>query len=296
MQKKNIFVTGGNGFIGRNIIENLGKKYNFYAPSHEDLDLLNPYPVEKFFKTYKIDVVIHAAKFGGTRKVQDTPDLAKMNLKMFFNVVRNKKHFGKMIFIGTGGEYDASKPLIKVKESEFDKVIPSDNFFGLYKYICSKYIEEADNIVNLRLFGIYGKYEDYQLRFISNAICKNLFNLPITMRQNVFFDYVYIDDFVRIVDYFINNNPKEKFYNIGTGKKIDLLTIAKIINEISDKKSKIIVKKNGLNREYTCDNSRLKKEIKGIKFTDFDQTLKFLLQWYKNIIPDLNKKSFLVDK
>ena len=137
---------------------------------------------------------------------------------------------------------------------------------------------------HLRIFGIFGKYEDYRYRFISNAIVNNINGLPIAMNQNVFFDYTYINDFVRIVDHFINHKAKHKFYNIGTGKKIDILTIANKINGIAEKKSKITVKNKGLNNEYTCDNSRLKNELKKFEFTDFDKALKELYDWYKNNI------------
>ena len=104
------------------------------------------------------------------------------------------------------------------------------------------------------------------------------------MNQNVFFDYTYINDFVRIVDYFINHKAKHKFYNIGRGKKIDILTIANKINKISNKKSKITIKNMGLNNEYTCDNSRLVNELKKFNFTDFDKSLVELYNWYKNKI------------
>lgn len=295
MGSKNIFLTGGSGFIGRNILEQLGKKYNFLAPTHQELDLTDARSVENFFMTHYIDIVIYVAKLGGTRKVPNTPEIAEINLRMFFNIVRNEKCFKKMIFLGSGAEYDVSRPLVKVKEEDFDKVVPKDSF-GFYKYICSKYIEKAKNIVNLRLFGIYGKYEDYELRFISNAICKNLFGLPITMRQNVFFEYVYINDFIKILDYFIIHDTEEKFYNIGRGNPIDLLTIAKTVNKIADKKSKIIIKKPDLKNEYTCDNSRLRKEIKNLRFTDFEKTVKDLYSWYESIKPSLSIDSFLVDK
>jgi len=295
MRSLRIFLTGGNGFIGKNILDQLGNKYHFYAPSHNELDLTDADAVALFFRKKTIDMVIHTAKIGGTRKVQNSEEIAELNAYMFFNIVRNEKYFRKMIFLGSGAEYDTSRPLKKVKEEDFDLVVPKDSF-GFYKYICSKYIEKTDKIINLRLFGIYGKYEDYELRFISNAICKNIFNLPITMKQNVFFDYVYINDFIKILDYFILNNSKKKFYNIGAGRSIDLLTIAKTVNKISKKKSKIIIKKKGLNNEYTCDNIRLLKEIVNLRFTDFKDSVRELYSWYKSIKSSLKKESFLIDK
>lgn len=295
MRSLNIFLTGGTGFIGKNILEQLGEKYIFSAPTSKELNLVDFTNVEEYIKRNDFDIIIHTAKFGGTRKVPNTPEVAELNFRMFFNIARNEKYFSKMIFLGSGADYDVSRPLVRVKEEEFDKVVPKDSF-GFYKYICSKYIEKADKIINLRLFGIYGKYEDYELRFISNAICKNIFNLPITMRQNVFFDYVCINDFIKILDYFIGNNSKKKIYNIGTGKPIDLLTIAKIVNRISENKSKIIIKKKGLNNEYTCNNSLLLKEIPNLRFTDFKNSVEELYSWYKSIKPSLKREWLFVDK
>lgn len=293
--KKKIFLTGGTGFIGKNTLEKLGDKYSFAAPSRRQLDLLDSYSVEQFLKLVNPDIVIHAAKYGGTRKVPNSYETAEINLRMFFNIVRNNKFFKKMIFLGSGSEYNISRPLKRVKEEEFDRRVPEESF-GFYKYMCSKYIGETDKIINLRLFGIFGKYEDYELRFISNAICKNLFGLPITMRQNVFFDYLYINDFIKIIDYFINNGSKYKFYNAGTGRRIDLLTIAKKINKLSEKPSKIIIRKRGLNNEYTCNNDRLKREMPALKFTDFDRSILELYTWYKSIKPSISYESLLIDK
>ncbi len=290
MRSTNIFLTGGNGFIGKNILEQLGNKYNFYHPTHKELDLLNRDAVDNFFRSHKIDIVIHAAVIGGSRTEEYIGGMLEGNLKIFFNIVKNKKYFKKMIHFGSGAEYDKSVPIVKVKEKDFDNKVPQDEY-GFFKYVCSKYIEEAGDIVCLRIFGLYGKHEDYRYRFISNAICRNIMKLPIAMNKDVYFDYIYIDDFIKILDHFITYNTSQKFYNIGTGVRINLLTIAKKINEIADNKSKIIVKNKGLNNEYTCDNSRLKKELRGIYFTDFDETLINLYNWYKSIKPSLDKDS-----
>ena len=279
---KTVFITGANGFVGKNLSEQLGKKYRLLIPGRQELNLLDEKAVSDFFGKHKIDVVVHCAVVGGSRK-EESVDLAlSQNLKMFFNIVRNKDKFKKMINLGSGAEYDKTKPIIEVKEEDFDKMVPNDDY-GFFKYVCSKYIEQSDNIVSLRIFGLFGKYEDYRYRFISNAICQNLSGSPITINQNVFFDYVYIDDFVEIVDFFIENEVKYRFYNIGTGKKIDLLTIAKLINDVADKKSEIVVKNEGLNKEYTCNNERLIEELGDFKFTHINKSIKDLYNWYKNV-------------
>src|SRR3989338_8630032 len=137
-----ILITGGNGFIGKNLVEHLSKKYEVYATSHNELELLDEESVDEFFKN---------------------------NIKMFFNLLKNKDSYKKMIFIGSGSEYDKSRDIREVKEEDSGKNIPSDGY-GFYKYLCSKYIEMSENITNLRVFGIFGKYEDYDTRFISNII------------------------------------------------------------------------------------------------------------------------------
>lgn len=290
-----VLITGSKGYIGKNLTEQLSNKYKLYTPLHKELNLLDEAATENYFKKNKFDVVVHCAVVGGSRKSEQVENAFYKNTKMFFNIVKNKKYFKKMINLGSGAEYDSSRSLIKVKEIDFDQKVPVDDY-GFYKYVCAKYIQGVDGIVNLRIFGMFGKYENYKLRFISNAICKNIFELPITMKQNAFFDYVDINDFVKIVDYFINHKTSEKFYNIGRGKKIDLLTIANKINSISDKKSKIIIKNKGFNKEYTCDNTKLKKEIKNLDFTNFDQSIKELYLWYKSIKYLIKKEDFLKDK
>lgn len=288
--KMNILITGANGFLGNHLKEYLADKYILFTPSHKALDLLDENAVDNFFKTHKIDIVIHTALVGGSRKEEAKESALDQNLRMFFNIIRNKKRFKKMIHCGSGAEYDKRFPIIKVKEENFSKRVPIDEY-GFGKYVCSKYIENVNDIVDLRIFAVFGQGEDYRYRFISNAICRNIFNLPITMKQDVFFDYIYIKDFVKIIQYFIDNNPKHKFYNIGAGKAINLKTIAKKINTVADKKSKIIIKKDGLNNEYSCNNKRLLSEIKSLKFTKPDIYIKELYNWYKENKKLIDKKS-----
>ncbi len=287
MTKKNIFLTGGRGFIGRNIHEQFSEKYDISAPTHSELNLEDASEVEDYLKSHAFDVVVHAAAVGVTRKFSNANDVFGKNLRIFFNITRCNKHFKRLINIGSGAEYGKNKPLCKVKEDYFDNSIPKDDY-GFYKYVCSKYIEKMDDAVVLRLFGCYGKYEDYGTRFVSNAICKTLFDLPITItNKNVFFDYLHVNDLAKIIEYFIENKAKHKSYNVTPDKSIDLLTLAKKVREISGKNLEIVVKNDGINPEYSGDNSRLKEEINSLKFTDIDSGIRDLYNWYlenKNMI------------
>lgn len=292
--KLRVLLLGGSGFVGKHIVEKLSSKYQLITPTHTELNLLDEKKVEKIFSSVKPDVVLYCVNVGGIRKKADSAEVFEQNMRMFFNVTRCSKYFNKLIFLGSGAEYDKRINLIKVKETDFDTHVPED-YYGFYKYLCSKFIEKTDNIINLRVFGLFGPNEDYSLRFISNTICKSLYNLPLTINKNVLFEYVYIDDFMRIIDYFISHKVKYKFYNIGSGNPIDLITIANEVNNITKKKLKIIIKNRGLGNEYTCANTRLQMEMPNFTFTPFHTSLHSLYKWYTVNKKQIDKKKLLHD-
>ncbi len=287
-----IFLTGGNGFIGRNIKEQLGNTYEIIAPTHAELDLTDSEAVYQFLEKNPVDIVIHAANIGGTRKQQHVFGITHVNLKMFFNLVRAKPFFTRMITLGSGAEYDKQQPLVKVKETDFDKHVPNDEY-GLYKYVCASYAAKVDYITHLRLFAVFGKYEDYEIRFISNAICKALLKAPITMRQNVMFDYLFVDDFIRILDRYIVEQPKETFINIGRGEAIDLKTIAEKVLRAIGYEVPVLISSNGWGKEYSCDTARLQQIFPDIKYTPIDSAIAQLVEYYKTVLPNLNQQTLI---
>jgi GDP-L-fucose synthase len=198
---------------------------------------------------------------------------------MFFNLMRNDGLFGKMIQFGSGAEYDRAGLPARVREDYFDTRVPNDPY-GFSKYICAKYIERAEGIVNLRLFGVFGKYEDYTVRFISNACCRVLKGLPIVIRQDVVFDYLYVDDLAKITAWFIEHEPRYKTYNICTGEGGPLTKFASVVAKASGRNPRIIVRQDGLAPEYTADNSLLLNEIGDYKFCDPQRSIGELYEWY----------------
>uniref|UniRef100_UPI0040487A97 NAD-dependent epimerase/dehydratase family protein n=1 Tax=Aliarcobacter sp. TaxID=2321116 RepID=UPI0040487A97 len=137
--------------------------------------------------TNKIDIIIHLANRGGGRDVADMKNVTEYNLRIFFNIAKHEKNVKKIISFGSGAEYGKHKPIVEAKEEDYLSTQPFDEY-GFYKSITSKYIEKSDNIVQLRIFG------EYRFKFISNAIVKNLLELPIIINKNVYFDYIYIND------------------------------------------------------------------------------------------------------
>lgn len=280
--KKKIFLTGANGFIGRNIADKLSKKYIFFAPTHNQLDLLNFDSISSFFqKNGPFDLVIHTAIVGGNRITGDSEEYAMSSMRMFFNIASCEKYFKRFFYFGSGIEYGKEKPIKKVSEVDFGVRVPKSNW-GLYKYTSAEFVQTHHKFVNLRIFGAFGRWEDYRIRFISNSICKNIHGLPIVINQNIKMDYLYVDDLVLIVDRFINKRLKFNAYNLTPTKSTDLISIAEIINSVSNKEVPIIIKNKGFSPEYTGNNKRLLQEIGNFDFTEIDKAITQLFQWYSN--------------
>lgn len=290
-----ILLTGGSGFIGRNILEQMGDRYAFIAPSHKELDLLQENEVEQFIRDKKIDIVVHSAVKPGHRNAKDLTGIFYSDARMFFNLARCASRYQKMIVLSSGAAYDIRCDLQKVSEAFFDVSVPVDEH-GFFRYIAAKYTETARNIVELRIFSIFGKYEDYAIRFISNAICKTLYDLPITLKQNRLFDYLYIDDFMPVLDFFIQNNPRHKAYNVTPDHSIGLYALAQKINSISGKNLPIVVGKPGMGLAYSGDNGRLKDQMPNLRLTAIDDALRELYGWYADNKDSINRELLLFDK
>lgn len=290
-----ILITGGSGFIGRNLVEYYSPRCAVLAPRHGELELLDEDAVRNYLRKHAIDVIIHSASLPGHRNAKDTRHLFYKNVRMFFNLVRNADRFGKMIFLSSGAAYDMRHYLPRMKEEYFDSHVPEDEH-GFSKYVCAKTIEHLDNIVELRLFGVFGKYEDYAIRFISNAICKTLFDLPITIKQNRRFDYLYIDDLGPVIDHFLENAGKHKCYNVTPDAAIELRTLAEKVRTVSEKDLPILIAQPGMGLEYSGDNDRLKEEIPRLRFTDMDDAIRQLHDWYLAGREKIDRELLLFDK
>jgi GDP-L-fucose synthase len=294
---KRILLTGGSGFIGRALCGDLAGAYEVVAPRHSELDLLDSDAVAAFLERGQFDAVIHTATHNASRNSRvDLSRVLHHNVRMFLNLARCAAAYGRMVYFGSGAEYGRDTMPPRVTEEEFGRRVPSDDY-GVSKYICRLAAEQAPNIYDLVVFGCYGPYEDWEIRFISNALCKALHGLPITMRQNVFFDYLYVRDLVRIVRHFLEiERPAERHYNLCTGESIDLLTLARMALEVTGRELEIRIAQPGLGREYSGSGSRLLTEFGGFEFTPHRRAIAELATWYRGRLSEIPRESLLVDK
>lgn len=290
-----ILIIGANGFIGKHLREYFlnESSYSLLSPDSKTLNLMDETSVDTYISMTQPDIIINCANRGGGRD-SGNENIIHDNLRMFFNIVKHSDKVSKIIHFGSGAEYGKHKSIVDVKEEDADRALPLDEY-GFYKSVCSKFIEKSDNNLNLRVFGCYGEFENYEFKFISNAIVKNLLHLPITINKNVFFDYIYIEDLVKIVDYFLKNSTRHKVYNVTTGMKIDLLSLAKLVNETSDFTSEIKVINEGLNNEYTSINDRLMDEIGAFEFTPHREAIIRMRNYYRSILDQIDRKKIEAD-
>ena len=297
---KKIAIMGARGFVGKNLAERLANKYEVYPITRKQISLLDTEAVECFIKEKEIDVIINCANQGGARKDgynEDKADIIGNNLKMFFNMERCLTPDMKMINFGSGAQYNKTRDLDKIIETEVGTILPEDDY-GYSKYVLSKYINASEKeIYNPIIFGLYGQYEDYTYKFISNAIVKNLLKMPIVINQNVIFDYLYIDDLEKIVVRMIEEKLPNKEFNITPTKSIDLVTLAELVNECGEFKSEILVRNPGLNYKYTGDNGKLLENMGGnFAFTSYREGVKDLYKYYQNHLQELDLDTVRGDK
>jgi UDP-glucose 4-epimerase len=287
-----VLITGAEGFVGHNLAELFSnEQYSVLSPRQDELDLTDFDSVGKYLNNYQVETIIHCAttlREGSSYP----PNTCENNLRMFFNLQQHMTQSMKMINLGSGSEYTRKYWHKKMPEEYFGEHIPDDEH-SYAKYLISKYIGDTDyeNLICLRIFGIFGKYEDYRYKFISNAIVKNLLKMPIIINQNVIYDYICVQDFFRVVEFFVNNKTKNRIFNVTPTESIDLLTIAGHINNTSEHKSEIHVLNHGIGVEYSGNNQKILSEIGNFQFTPPEVSIRDLYGYYKERVDSLDAEA-----
>jgi nucleoside-diphosphate-sugar epimerase len=246
MDRKNILITGANGFIGSYLRNHYLGQYMIYAPGHSVLDLTNGESVDRFFDQNHIDIVIHCALVGRDRINAVDQILAIQNLEMFTNLWRNRHRFSKLINMGTGNEFDTSKNINLALENEFFNHLPKASY-GYAKNLVARMINSTPNFFNLRLFGVFHHTES-EKRFF-----KRLLNAtdqaPFRIFQDHYFDFVNLEDLAPVIDAIITQQVNEFDFNIVYSQKYLLSEQARMFADIHNiPQSRIIV-------EHTTPNN-----------------------------------------
>lgn len=275
---KKLLMTGGTGFIGKNVRPILEKNYKIVSPRREELDLMDHRTVETYLEQRKFDAVLHFANPSPAKNELDTMEnLLEDSLRMFINFYRCRNMYGKMIYLGSGAQFDKTLEIANITEQERNRSVPKDAY-GFAKLLMDELARKSENIYNLCVFGIYGPW-DHASKFITHCIRCCLRNKPITIRQDCWFDYLHVTDLPAMIAWMIEGTPKYHTYNAGSGRRVLLSEIAKEVRRQMGVTLPIEISSPGLNREYTANNSRIMRESGIVPTIQLEQGISMQINW-----------------
>jgi UDP-glucose 4-epimerase len=276
-----LLITGGKGFIGRSLAEGLGAGFEIAAPGRAELDLLDERTVAARLAAGRYDAVLHCATYDAAPKTsaKDPARVLEYNLRMFFNLARREGDYGRLIYFGSGAEFGRDNWKPRMAEDCFDEHVPQDQY-GLSKYLMTKYALKTANIYNLRLFGVFGPYDDWRYRFLPNICARLALGLPPVIGQNRRADLLYVDDVVAAVRWLLRAEKPRKIYNVCSGAAADYLSLAAAAMRMAGAAGEPRVLRPGEGPEYSGDNSLLLGDS-GLRPAPVEQGIKALYDWYK---------------
>ncbi len=286
----NILITGGAGFIGSHLSENLnddkrvkkiyiidnlssgskknisrilkGKKIKFIKQ-----DIRNINKIKKYFRD--ISTVFHLAGLVDvTYSIKNPIEYFKNNLLGTLNILECMKFHNvkKIIFAASSSCYgNAGKKSI----SETQKIEP-ESPYAYTKNSAEELIKlfskmNKINFISLRLFNVYGprakmtgNYASVISIFLNQK--KNQRPLTIVGDGNQSRDFVHVEDVVEVFKKAGFKKIKNKIFNIGTGKSVTINKIAKIFGG----KKKFIPKRIGDLKFSKAKIFKVKKDLKWI--------------------------------
>ena len=254
-------LTGQTGFVGKNVRDMLAENFDLLAPGRSELDLRNAESVEQYFDSHHVDVVFHCANPNPVKNTLDSNEhFMEDCMRIFLNLYRCRHKYGKMIYLGSGAEYNKTMEIQNISEEDAFRSPPPDPY-GLSKYAMNMMADQSDNVINLCLFACYGPW-DHASKFITHCIRCCLRNEPITIRQDCRFDYIHVSDLGRMMVWLGQNEPKHHMYNVSGCQHVLLSEIAEEVRRQMGMEEPVRILNPGFNREYTANGARFWNESK----------------------------------
>ena len=325
MKKKNVFVTGGLGFIGSNLVELLlTKGYKVIVidfmgigsnkknlKKHKNLilktsDINRTTIIKNYIKKYKPDCIFNlAAETHVDRSIVNPKPFINSNFLGTFNLIetlRNlklKKNF-RLIHVSTDevfgdislnkrstekDPYNPSSPYASSKAAA-DLLIKS--YVKTYKFPCI--ITNCTNNFGPRQF------EEKLIPKIILNILKDK-NIPIYGNGKNQREWLYVEDHCKILLKLSQKGRLGETYNIGSGFVKNNLYIAKKILSLTkskfniNSKSKIVFVKDrkGHDFRYSLNSKKLNKIYNLNKNQNFEKSIIKTIEWYIENHNSINK-------
>lgn len=319
---KTYFITGGAGFIGSSLAEQLLKNGNkvvtidnfcdFYNPKIKENnvkelinnvnfklykeDIRNRQAIKQIFDKNKIDVVMHLAAMAGVRPSIENPILyQEVNCMGTQNILEEMRHHNilNLVMASSSSVYG------NCKEVPFNEDMVVD--FAISPYAATKKSNEVMthvyhklynmNVVMLRFFTVYGPKQrpDLAINKFTRLMLNNeeipMFGDGFTSR-----DYTYIDDIVdgiiKTCEYTLNNKDVYEILNIGNSEPVTLKEMIQVIGDVLNIEPKIKqlpMQPGDVNRTY-ADITKAKKMLGYEPKTTFREGIKNFINWYKDNI------------
>ncbi len=306
---KRALVTGGAGFIGSHIVEELVKLGvdtisvdNYFAGKHENLEHLKKYDhfhevecdvtdydgLKKLFPG--VEVVFHEAASKKTICLNDPRMDLKINAEGTFNLLELARDFGvkKFVHASTGSVYGEAQYF---PQDEKHPVAPT-SYYGVSKLAGEKYVQAFHHLYGLdatvlRYFHIYGaRQESSEVGGVVSIFTRlMLAGKPITIfgdgtQQRSF---TYVKDVVK-ANLLAASNPKTagQCYNCASGIKVTIRELADMVADILGVKNQEIQYDDwmpGDIKVFEIDNSLIRETL-GLDFvTDFQKGLGLTVDW-----------------
>ena len=291
---KKILITGGNGFIAKNLLEFLltYKCYDvwFISRSFSDypksikVDFTKKNELKKKLKKRNFDIIIHCAAY--IPNLENKPDLLNCQIVNFdgtYNLLEYSIENNVKTFI-----YISSLAIFNGNESNCinEETIPQPNSdYALSKlsaeYLCRCYYRNYKiKTTILRLGTVYGLYMKKN-RMINYFIEKCFNNEDIKVYDsNLVINTVYIKDVVRIIEKLIGCDCDE--YNLA----IDNITKEKIVKTIAkclNSKSSLSFKPGKKSNSKNISISKIRKKLfgKDLKLFSFEEGIKDMIKYIR---------------
>ena len=220
-----ILITGANGYIGKALHNALKETHYVSGITRDEVDLTKATEVEDFFnRSSFFDVVLHCAVAGAPNPRSEDWDIMDNNLKMYYNLLQNKRRYNRLIHFGSGAEtYLPSTP------------------YGYSKKVIAKSILNQDSFYNIKIFGVFDENE-LDTRFIKANVLRYIKKEPMQIHENKFMDFFYMEDLISVVKYYLEEEKPPKEFDCVYEEGSPILTqLATMINELDEHKVKIFV-------------------------------------------------------
>lgn len=254
-----ILVTGGAGFIGSHLVDQLakdhevvivdnlstGKKENINSRAlfHKE-DILDRQFINSLFLESRFHYVFHLAAQANLRKSIDSPaEDAATNIVGSLNIAEACSHFdSKLIFSSSGGAiYSPAAELPITEQAPKDPQSP----YGIAKLTIEKYLKSLQNLnglefTTLRYSNVYGPRQDPKGEAgIVSIIIDSLLNkkdLKIYGDGQQTRDFIHVSDVVQANIHTMNLLGE---YNVSTGKETSINYLIRKLVQLSDRKAVI---------------------------------------------------------